>query len=109
MHKTEFVLENETRELFCDFKIQTDHLISARRRDLELDNKNNRFCRIVFFAVLADHRVKLKEGEKKEKYLDITREREKTVEHEGDSDANWISVLATVNRRLMKGREDFEG
>ena len=32
------------------------------------------------FAVPADHRVKLKESEKKDKYLDLTRELKKTME-----------------------------
>ncbi len=36
------------------------------------------------FAVPADHRVKLKESEKKDKYLVQTRELKKTVEHESD-------------------------
>ena len=35
---------------------------------------NKRTCKIVDFAVLADHRVKLKEGEKTNKYLDRARE-----------------------------------
>ena len=33
-----------------------------------------RTCRIVDLAVLADHRVKLKENEKKDKYLELARE-----------------------------------
>ena len=33
-----------------------------------------RTCRIVDFAVPADHRVKLKENEKKDKYLNFARE-----------------------------------
>ena len=36
--------------------------------------KKKKTCRIVDFAVPADHRIKLKECEKKEKYLDLTRE-----------------------------------
>ena len=36
------------------------------------------------FAVPADHGVKLKEREKKDKYLDLIREMKKTVEHESD-------------------------
>ena len=31
-------------------------------------------CKIVDFAVSADHRIKLKECEKKDKYLDLARE-----------------------------------
>ena len=34
--------------------------------------KKERACKIVDFAVPADHRVKLKESEKKDKYLDLT-------------------------------------
>ena len=33
-----------------------------------------RICKIVDFAVPADHRIKLKESEKKDKYLDLARE-----------------------------------
>ena len=36
--------------------------------------KRKRICRIVDFAVPADHRVKLKESEKKDKYQDLARE-----------------------------------
>ena len=34
------------------------------------------------FAVPADHCVKLKENENKDKYLNLAREQEKTVEYE---------------------------
>ena len=45
------------------------------------------------FAVLADHRVKLKESEKKNKYLELFKELKKTVEHEIDvyTNSNWCS------------------
>ena len=39
--------------------------------------KKKRNCRIVNFAVPTDHRVKLKESEKKDKYFDLARELEK--------------------------------
>ena len=35
------------------------------------------------FAVPADHRVKLKEREKKDKYLDLARELKKTGDSQG--------------------------
>ncbi len=68
------VLENDTHKLLWDFNIQTDHLIPARRPDLIIVNKKKRTCKIVDFAVPADHRIKLKECEKKDKYLDLARE-----------------------------------
>ena len=65
MHNKASVLENDTHNLLWDFDIHTDHLISARRPDLVVINrKNKRTCKIVDFAVPADHRIKLKESEK---------------------------------------------
>ena len=74
----ESVLENETHKFFLDFEIQTEYLISVRRPDLMIFNsKKKRTCRIVGFAVPADNRVKVKESEKSDKYLDFARELEK--------------------------------
>ena len=72
-------LENDTHKLQWDFDIHTDHLISARRLDLIIINKKKkkRTCKIVDFAVPADHRINLKECEKKDKYLDLARELKK--------------------------------
>ena len=68
------VLGNDTHKLLWDFDIETDHLISARRPDLIIINKKKkRTCKIVHFAVPADHRMKLKECEKKDKYLGLAR------------------------------------
>ena len=82
MHNPASVLEYETHKLLCDFDMQTDHLISARRSDKK--RKEKRTYKIGDFTAPADHRVKLKENEKKDKYLDLARELKKkqTVEHE---------------------------
>ena len=45
-------------------------------------------CKIVDFDVPADHRINLKESEKKDKYLDLARELKKTVEYESNDCAN---------------------
>ena len=47
--------------------------------------QKKRTCKIVDFAVLADHRIQLKESEKKDKYLDLARELKK---QEGDNYTN---------------------
>ena len=77
MHNPLPVLENDTHKLLWDFEIQTDHLISARRLDRLIISKKKRIWKIVDFAVPADHRIKLKECEKKDKYLDLARELKK--------------------------------
>ena len=71
------------------FEIQTDHLISARRPDLVIVNKEMITCRLVDFAIQAERRSEIeKKKEKKDKYLDLVRELKKTVEHESDGDTN---------------------
>ena len=77
MQNPPLVLENDTHKLQWDFDIHTDHLISARRPDLIIINKKKeRICKIVDFAVPADHRIKPKEWEKKNTYLDQKRKSE---------------------------------
>ena len=77
MHNPAPVLENDTHKIQWDFNIQTDHLMLARRPDLIIINKRKRISKIVDFAVPADHRINLKESEKKDKYLDLARELKK--------------------------------
>ena len=50
------------------------------------NQQKKRPYRSMDFAVLTDHNVKLKESEKKDKYLNLARElKKKTVEHESES------------------------
>ena len=77
MHNPAPVLENNTHKHLWYFEVQTDHLISARRPDLIIINKKKRTCKIADFAVQADRRIKLKECEKKNSYLDLARELKK--------------------------------
>ena len=55
--------------------------------------KKKNTCRIVDFAVEADHRVQLKEREKSDKYLDLAREQKKFIEHgsNGDTNGKWCA------------------
>ena len=52
------------------------------------NNQQQKKYKIVDFAILADHKIKLKESEKKYEYLDHARESKKTMEHEGDDYTN---------------------
>ena len=94
MHNPSPVLENDSHKLLWDFNIQTDHLFPARRPDLIIikkkknKKKRKKISKFVDFAVPADHGIKLKECEKRDKYLDFTRELKKTMEHEGDNYTN---------------------
>ena len=104
MHNSAAVPENDTHKLLWDFDIQTDHLISARRADLIVikNKKKMRICKIFDFAVPADHRIKLKESEKK-KYQDLAKELQKTMENESDDYTNRDWCIRYSNKRTMKG------
>ena len=108
MHNPAPVSEIDTYKLQWDFDIHTDHLISARRPDLIIINKKKRTCKVVDFAVLADHRIKLKECEKKEKYLDLARELKKLWNMLMTIIPIVIGAFKTVTKGLPKGLEDLE-
>ena len=108
MHNPKSVLENETHKLHWDFEIQTDHQNSARRPDHIIINKKGRTCRIVEFAVPADHWVKLKEFEKRDNYLDLARELKKLWKMKVTIIAIVDVVLDTINYGVVQWLEDLE-
>ena len=61
-------------KILCNFEIQTDYLILIRRPDLVIVIDKKRTCRLVDFAIAADHRVKIKESKKRDIYLDLASE-----------------------------------
>ena len=117
MHNPASVLENDTHKLLWDFDIHTDHLISAKRPDLVIINNNNnkkkkekkkRIYKIVDFAVPANHRIKLRECEKKNKYLDLAREMKKLRIIKVTIILIVIGAFGTVTKGLLKRLEDME-
>ena len=101
LFKPESIQVNGMHKILWDFQMQTDHLIPSRRPDFVLINKKKkrrreRTCQ-VDFTVPADHRVKIKERKKRVKYLSLTKELKKTVEHAGDG------VFGTVSKGLKRG------
>ena len=67
-----------------------------------------RTYRIKDFAVPVDHRVKLKESEKSEKYLDLDRELKKLWNMKVTIIPSVIGALGTVIKGLVQGLEDLE-
>ena len=105
MHKPKSVLDKEKHKSLWNFKLQTYHPEFARKRDPVIISKIllgfffQRTYRIVDFAIPVNHRVKIKENEKRNKYFDLPRQLRK----------QWnmkISVvfgtLGTVHRCLEK-------
>ena len=68
--------------------------------------QKKRTCHIVDFAFLADYRVKIKESEKRDKYLDLARELKNLWKVMVISVV--IGALGTIPKGLIKRLEDLE-
>ena len=88
--------------------IKMDHHVSARWPDLMIVNKKKRSFWIVNFIILTDHRVKLKESKKRDKYLDLIRELKKLWNMKMTMIPIITGALSTVTKRLVQGLEDLE-
>ena len=70
--------------------------------------KEKRIGKIVDFAIPADHRINLKECEKKDKYLDLARELKKLWNMKVTNVPIVIGALDTITKGLLKGLENLE-
>ena len=103
MHYPAPIQENDTRKHLCDFNIQTYHLIPARRLYLIIINKRKRICKIVDIAVPADHRINVKECEKRDKYLDLARKLKKLWNMKVMIVPMVIGAFGTITKGSLKG------
>ena len=73
-------MENETHKLLWNFVIQTDHpnlgqmTRPSNNQRKKKKKRKKRDLADVNFAVAANHCIKVKESEKKDKYQDLARE-----------------------------------
>ena len=70
------------------------------------NQQKKKTCKIVDFAVPADHRIKLKECEKKDKYLDFARELKTLWNMQVTIIPIVIGTFGTVTKGLLKWLED---
>ena len=73
-----------------------------------LMNNNNNNCKIVNFAVLADHRIKLKECEKKDKDHGLARVLKKLWNMQVTIIPIVIGPFGRVTKGLLKGLKELE-
>ena len=91
------------RSILWDFEIQMDHQIPSRKRDQVLINKKKRSCPLENFAVVpADHKGKIKESGKIDKYLDLARELKNLWNMKVTVIQITIRTLGTVSKGLEK-------
>ena len=79
LYKPEFIPENETHKVVWDLGIQTDHLILARRLELvtKKRKKKRKMKKDILYNGFCRHSgplSKIKESEKRDKYLDLATE-----------------------------------
>ena len=75
MHNPASVLENDTHKVPGTLTYGSPNLgQKTRPNNSKQKKKKKRIYKIVDFAVPADHRIKLKECEKKDEYHDLARE-----------------------------------
>ena len=77
--------------------IQADQSIPARRSDLVFIMKNKRTCHPVDFAIPANHRVKMEESKKINKYMNLLRELWKAM------DMKEMPIIAGALGTIPKG------
>ena len=70
--------------------------------------KKKKTCKIVNFSVPVNHRIKLTEGEKKDKYQDLARGLNKLWNMKMTIIPIVIGAFGTVTKGLGKGLEDLE-
>ena len=97
-----------SKGIHWEFEIQTDHLISTSRPDLIIISTKEKPCRIKDFSVPANHGVKLKKCEKRDKYLDLARELKKLLKTKGTFIPNVTGALGTVTKWFIEVLEDLE-
>ena len=109
MHKLESFLDNETYKVLRDFEIQTNYLISARRPDIvKVRTKVNITCRKVDFPVSAEHRGKIKESQKRDKYQDLARGLRKLWNMKMTVIRIVFHAPGTIPKLLINGLGDLE-
>ena len=82
--------------------------LGQKTRPYNNQQKKKITCQIVDCAVPADYRIKLKECEKKDKYLDLAREWKKLWNMKETIVPIVIGAFRTVTEGLLKGLEDLE-
>ena len=83
-------------------------LVIINKKKKKKRKKKTRTCRIVNLVVPANYRVKIKENEKRDKFLNLNRELKKLLNMKVTVIPIIINTLRTIPKDLVKGLEDLE-
>ena len=107
MHDPASVLENDIQTPMRLWYTSGSHNLSQKTRPNNKQQKKKNFQNYVL-AVPANHRIKLKESEKKDKYFDLARELKKPWNMKVTIIPIFIGAFGTVTKWLLKELEDIE-
>ena len=110
IHKPESILENETNKILWDFEMQTGKLILTRWVFLVIINKkkNKQTLPNSELYCLRGPQRKIKENEKRDKYLDFARRLKKQRNTMVTVIPIIIGALETIPKGLVKEQEELE-
>ena len=106
MHNPAPVLENDAHMGL--WHTHRSPNLGQKTRPYNNQQIKKRICKSVDFAVPGDHRIKLKECEKKDKYLDITWELKRLWNMKVTIATIVIGAFGTITKGLLNGLEDLE-
>ena len=100
MHKPKPVQENDTHKIVRNFEVLID-----RKPSLELFNKKKKIYNRVDLAISVKDRIKMKENEKLNKYLDwVDQKLRRTLMHDvwkhWTAVSTFLSLISSVYRDL---------
>ena len=108
MHNPAPFRENDTQTPMGLWYTNGSPNLGQKTRPYNNQQQKKRICKIVDFAVPTNLRIKLKEFEKKDKYLDLARELKKLWNMKVTVIPIMIVAFGTVIQGLLKGLEDLE-
>ena len=94
--------------ILWDNQIQTDRKVHHNKPDILIKDNRARIWYIIDFAVPMDHRVELKETEKKHKYMDLATELRRQYHVKTKIIPFVIGALGTVPKNLEDSFETLE-
>ena len=106
IHNQAPVLQNDTHKLL--WYTNGSPNLGQKARPYNNQQQKKKICKIVDFAVPAVQRIKLKECEKRDKYLDLARELKKLWNMKVTIIPIVIGAFGKVTKGLLKDLEDLE-
>ncbi|KAJ8029456.1 hypothetical protein HOLleu_28849 [Holothuria leucospilota] len=100
LHRPETVNETDRVKILWDFEVRTDKVITARRPDIIVVDKQEKTAKIIDVAIPLDKNIRGKEAEKTQKYQDLKLEIQKLWDVKAEVIPIVIGALGAVSTSL---------